>query len=402
MQRVGSVYNGLPKQSDSNKFVWYSVATLLSIFSVLPFYQEYIQNSAVYVAKYGILILFILTLLHVIRYKISGTKLVITLSLLSSVSLFSLFNTYNIASTITNILMYLIVGVLALLVFPKVSFEKFKSLITVFIIVTFIFVTVPSLMSIGDSSLYSNFGNRGRYLGVMHNANMLGRLALLGFLLSIRLWGLWKGFFKKSFLLFMIFSNTYLIYLSDSRASFIVLILVIGSLLVIGLYRFLPRYVFFSVMSLVSTVPLIVLLFIFNGNLINLELADVTSGRTEIWSNMFIGLSWYELIFGMGEFRDQGGHNGYLEIVRYFGLIGLMTWIPIILYLVFKKWRSRTVKNPSGMVGFGIILSFLIYHLVEGSLVSVANLASIYFWLELAQRDNQKIEIPKKRKRYRG
>ncbi|WP_342513168.1 O-antigen ligase family protein [Sporosarcina sp. FSL K6-1522] len=395
MQHLEPNSFGVAKSNDFSNLIWHITIYSLVIFSVLPYYNTYTNNTGIYLGKYVMLTVFTLVLFRATsKLGINQNKLVAFFCLILLVCSLSIFNTNYLIDTVSNILMYCAVGVLAVFLLPKISFLKFKSILVVCLIATFLMVTLPSLVGIGDLSLYSNYDDRLRYFGILNNSNMLGRLALLGVLLPIRLWSFYKGFLKKVFFLFMIFSNTYLIILSDSRASMIALISVATFLIFIYAYRQLPTTVLILLISFLVAVSLIIFMFYANNHTFSfsVDLNELTSGRFAIWSDMF-GVGWLGLVFGMGSMGVQGSHNGYLEIFRYFGVLGLITWLFVIFYLLIRKSRaSVNSKSLSNIIGFWIVIALMIYHLAEGSMVSVANLGGIYFWLELSQRNKAEQE----------
>ncbi len=80
--------------------------------------------------------------------------------------------------------------------------------------------------------------------------------------------------------------------------------------------------------------------------------------------------------------------NGYIEVIKYLGLIGLLCWILFIYRLLMFKGKYA-LKSPtkSKSLGISFVILFMAYYLFEGGLVSIGNLASIYFWIEVAQKD---------------
>lgn len=383
------------KVSDKLEFsgnkIWYITIILLSLISLLAFYKFFEGNMIIYYSKYLLIILLFSILVYLLRKQINYLKLIIFSTVLIVVCSLGLFQTlnYSVSTAIQNIIMYCFVGIMSVFLFSKINLARFKSLIYVFLIITFFFTTLPSLLNMNNQLLYSNFDNRLRYLGVFSNPNELGRFSLLGILISIRVWYFSKKLLNKTFLFFMIVSNFYLIYLSDSRASMLVAILAILMLILIRVFKILPLNIFLS--SCFFAVALVIgIIFYYFGKIgINIDLNEFTSGRFSIWLGIFDS-SWLGILLGMGAIEGQGSHNGYLEMIKYFGIVGFLVWLIIIFYLlVIKAKIAYKEKTTTQIMGFFIVILFMIYHLFEGGLVSMANLASIYLWLEISQRDGE-------------
>jgi hypothetical protein len=334
----------------------------------------------------------VLGLIRVNKEKTNYKKAVLFSTMLLTVCSLNLFTVsfyfqQSLGEAISNIVMYSTVGILTVFIFPKISFYRFKSILTLFLIITFGVVTIPSLINVGDPSLYTFLEGRFRYLSVYNNSNELSRFALLGVLLSLRLWTLFRSRLSKVFLLFMLISNTYIIYLADSRASLLVATLAILLSIAIILFKRIPIQLLIVGLSFLGSICLIVFFVLFNTMGVNFsfDLYEFTSGRLLIWESM-LSTDWKGLMFGTGPMIGYGSHNGYLELIKFFGLIGFIVWMVIIAYLLKKK-VSASGKSNSDKFGVVVVLLFMLYHLAEGSMVSVGNLASIYFWLEISQRN---------------
>lgn len=379
----------------SKNFGWYFSLILLSIFAIISFYEVYKYNPVVYVTKYIFILLFVFSItIRVKNRNIQSKKMFlmgITILIVSFISLYTMpFKTSAFYSeALTNITMYAIVTLLALFIFPKIRLEEFKSILTVFLVAVFILVTIPSLTNIPDMAHYTNINNRFRYISIFENPNELSRFALLGSLLSVRLWFLFQGVIKKSFFLFMLLANSYLIYLADSKTSLASLAVLVAVIIIAQIYRLLPTKFFLSIASFLGGGIILTVLYFINIIGVNLttDLNDLTSGRVEIWLNI-LNTNALGLLFGTGPMTGLGSHNGYLEILKYFGIFGLILWAIIFMYLLTKKIvYAFNDKKREKYIGLGIVLLFFVYHLFEGSMVSIANIASIYFWLELTQRN---------------
>lgn len=376
-----------------NNKTWYVTLTLMAIFTTVSFYQSQSGNLVSYMGKYLLLVVFIIVLSRNMTkgIHINLLKMALLLLLLFIVDGLSLFNTIHLNESLQNVIMYTAVGVLAVYLFPNISFKRFYSILTVMVIILFFFVTIPNLLSIGNNILYSDFGNRSRYLGLFTNANELGRFALIGVLIPLRMWKNSHSRLVKLFFTFMIAANTYIIVLSDSRASLLALLFVAIYFISVYVYKLSNfKLILTSVFTIISIVLLAALLLAnsLTFAISDIDFKEVTSGRTDIWEelvNVDSGMS--NFLFGVSSMESAGSHNGYLEVFQYFGLIGFIIWMGLLAYIFKGKIKATFTNKRVSVLGLAIVLSLLTYHLVESSLVSIANLASIYFWLEITQRN---------------
>lgn len=381
------------KVKNKDDIMLITLTFLLSIFSLLSFYESFVGNIYMYTLKYLFIILFIFFLIK--RINKNYIKVEVLIFVTSFIIIFSSFSLFNIPSPttshyiegISNIVMYTVVAILSLFIFSKLKFRKFKLIITVFLIIVTLLVTLPSLINLFDIQYYISFNDRERYKSIFNNPNELGRFSLLGVLLSLRLWFLSNSQRIRLLLTTLIFINTYLIYLSDSRTSLFSVIVLFFILFLIVVYKNYPPKLFLSFISFTSMLIILIIFYVltYYQHLIRLDLNTLTSGRVDIWLNILYADD-IDLLIGSSIILGLGSHNGYLEILSYFGIIGLFLWLIILIYLLKRKFNNVTKnKKYSSIVGFSVVILFLIYHTVEGSMVSIANLASIYFWLEISQ-----------------
>nr|WP_315528342.1 hypothetical protein [Carnobacterium maltaromaticum] len=147
-------------------------------------------------------------------------------------------------------------------------------------------------------------------------------------------------------------------------------------------------------LAYVSILVMTILLVYYYLNKLNVDVFDLnalSSNRIDIWKGMLSNKSLIELLFGQGLPREGISAtavitNGYFEILAYYGIIGLFFWIYCIGYLIKRKFQAIK-KKKRDFFPIAIIFLFLVYYLLEGGLVSLGNLASIYFWMELGYVD---------------
>jgi O-antigen ligase len=253
---------------------------------------------------------------------------------------------------------------------------------------------MPSFILSFNKASYYIVGNRIRFIGYFNNPNELARFSALGFLIGARILPDIKKILSKMILIVLILIAIYIIYISDSRAA----ILLCGVSTAIFLFNW--SYIKVSKrLTLLITVLILLTLFTVGIHKVIVEyrvlgfyaIDQLTSGRLSIWVNLLKEKSIMELIFGIGSHRSglaatQILANGYIEVLMYFGLLGLLQWLGLVIYLLNKKIKSVIRNNNINQYnGIAIIIGFLIYFIFEGGLISVGNIVGIYFWLELSQ-----------------
>lgn len=372
-----------------------AIMLFVAISTIIPFYLSYQSSSAMYNLKYVSLTFFVIVLLGLSKSGFTERKMMKLgfMAFLFSVCFLNLINIDPYIMSYSRVVSYTtincMIGVMAVFLFPNVRSNHFRTILFIFLVAIFVTVTIPSLIHIKDPSTYYLFAGRTRFFAIFSNANELARFALLGFLLSLKLWTLYQKRIQKLFFIFMIGTSGYIIYLTNSRASMLVAVLAVVSVVAIYLYKHMPRLLFASTVWIIAG-PLIVFTAFYVWQMVNtLNLEEVSSGRIGIWEEI-LNTSWRGRLFGTGPMQDVGGHNGFLEIIKYYGYLGFGVWMILIFGLLRTKVKF-VMKNPSmsNLLGVSIILLMMIYYCLEGGLVSVGNIASVYFWLELSQRDKE-------------
>ncbi|WKU22700.1 hypothetical protein Q3A90_23450 [Priestia megaterium] len=240
---------------------------------------------------------------------------------------------------------------------------------------------------------------RVRFNGLFHNSNELARFALLGIFISLRILNVYKNRFIKFTLLVVILSSFHVIQITDSRAAMLIGFSAIFLYILSIFYLKMNKMAFISVALIFSSLLVsfgshFVIGYLNNANLDSLN--ELSSGRIANWEKVLDTSNLSVFLFGSGAVRDGLAStaiitNGYIELIQYFGLVGLVTWLMFILVMFLKKIKLA-VKEPSisTLQGIGMIFLFLIYYLLEGGLVSIGNIVSIYFWIELSQSNQFK------------
>lgn len=392
-----SAHNSVkPKVFTSIKLKFVCLSFFMALLSIIPFYSVFMGDRLIYIAKYLVLGLFIISVINLTKESKVNigkvTLLFITLFFVSSLNSFYIVNNLGItafAKTIGSTLLFCSVGVLSVFYFSKIPFDKFKEILLVFLFGIFLFVNIPNIMVLNNPLYYYTFDGRERFFGVFQNSNEMSRFALLGYLLAIRLWLLYKGVAYKFLFLLTAISSAYLIYLSDSRASILIVGLSLAAIAATFIYKYMPIRLLISIICFILAGVFSILLYFLLDNystVISIDWVDASSGRFDIWQNVF-NVDFTGLLFGVGSLQDVGIHNGYIEIIKYYGIVGFVVWG--LLLSIITLWKVKNTfmnRTTSNLMGLAIVFMLLFYHMFEGSLVSLGNLASVYLWLEISQK----------------
>lgn len=367
---------------------------LLSIISIIPFYSDFQNDRLFYVLKYVFLVLFLGITFFKTRKGVANQKVILFSVLLFFISFLNSFyivenlGTRSLILSLGFTVMFGLVGIYSMFYFSKIPFNIFKQIIFIFFIGVLVTVNIPNMLLINNPAAFYFFDGRFRFTGTFQNSNVMSRFALLGLFLVLRLWPLCKGRFTRFLFLVTAATSIYLIYLSDSRTSLIASFLAVGLISIVKIYKSVPKRLFLGVTFIAGAVLIWLAYYYFTVALqpiSSFNLSELTSGRTDIWSSVF-ETSTSGLIFGVGSVQQVGIHNGYIEIIKYYGMLGFIAWMTSLLFMLKRKVKFSFKNNSfSNMVGLGVVLIFLFYHMFEGALFSFGNLASIYLWLEIAQ-----------------
>ncbi|QHS23474.1 oligosaccharide repeat unit polymerase [Virgibacillus sp. MSP4-1] len=375
---------------------WILIVSLSAIFYIISYYKIYETNIFIYIGKYILFIMFIFGIYRkvkknlVIHYQFIFFSALLALSCLLNLLYVVSSTNLSIITSLSNFIIYFITGIVAVYLYPKIDFSLFKSILIIYLVISFLFIILPSLISVNDSTSYILNNVRYRFTGPFNNPNELSQFSVIVFFISIRLWYIFSKVPLKILLIITAFSSVYLVYLSQSRAGIIIVTLTLIAWFMIKIYLIVPKKIFVSIVLFLSTTSLILLLLLLNlsNYNFNLNLNEFSSGRIANWLRIISVDNWQTFFFGIGQKEGMGSHNGFLEIYQFYGIFGLFIWLFIIIRLLYKKIYANTLRiYRFSQISVGIVCLIIIYHMFEGALVSIANVSSIYFWLELSQRN---------------
>lgn len=146
---------------------------------------------------------------------------------------------------------------------------------------------------------------------------------------------------------------------------------------------------------------------ILNGVLVNRFTEDETgSGRTIIWLNVlqaFTDSSFFEQLFGHGFYTVNSlgyataAHNDFLEVLYDYGLLGLLFYTLIHLYLIIKMLRLRKERNALFLPYVVMYLIFFTMSMISILIVQQRYLIYMAVFWGMLEGCNYQIQIPRKR-----
>ncbi|MBN3489974.1 O-antigen ligase family protein [Acholeplasma equirhinis] len=167
-----------------------------------------------------------------------------------------------------------------------------------------------------------------------------------------------KNWFFKIATYALILLNIYYTILSGSRGGlFTILALIFGTLFFIY-YKRNKILQFFIVSGIISIALILIALGLDSNLLLRFNLSFIIetggSGRTEIWitqiEEFFKNTSIFNALFGYGQYSsiyylEIAAHNILIEYLWEIGLIGLIYYLILVIYLIVKSLKNRSYKT---------------------------------------------------------
>lgn len=403
-----SIFHPINQKSENDilKFqVFIFLLCLHLVVSILSFTVLNDSFSLLYYMKY--ISIFFATIFFIFTINSSETMFLVRYLLffmiISIVMLLNTFNIYNfnLFDTVfyTVVAMFLVLNIVY--VFKVLDYNTFKQVIFSIFWTLFVFMLLPNIYLLVIGEGFYTIGDRVRFTGNFYNPNELARFSSIGFILSLKF--LFENERRKFFIIYLVSSIGFIqiVFATDSRAALFLCLLGGGGLVyshfankLNGAWKNVIKIIFLGqIIYVVYKIFEIVDI----SQIFNYEYIDyISSGRLSIWmSILFDEKNISQYLFGNGVEREGLANdlvttNGYIEVFNVFGLVGLLAWGIIITIFLLKK--ISIYKNISGakkkqvMNSIIIVLSMLVYYVFESGIVSLGNIVSLYFWIELTQR----------------
>ncbi len=238
-----------------------------------------------------------------------------------------------------------------------------------------------------------------RWVGLTLNANHLGMTLLFSVWGTIVFLYYSQSIVSKVFLFLLLGATGIALYGSDSMTSILLSVMLIVSmpvLLTISKMEPVKAKVSLAVLVMVAMVgPLLIIAFVPDffepDNLLNkltmIGRSATFTGRTSLWKIALQAiqekplLGWgFDALYSVSDrFLIKGAHmhNGYLELMVYGGLLGLLLMLGILVQMVFNLGKLLT-RNAMLFVGLSMMLLVLLVHnITEPSF----GRAPSFFWL---------------------
>lgn len=309
-----------------------------------------------------------------------------------------------------------IVGVIqwAYLVADELSFAEFIRILA-FSAIFFFFLSVVFIVVFPDLSRQYFWGEY--VLTSFYNQkNTYGRFLVLAIVFC-----LFHYLLNKNKVMLLMMGLIFLVLLgTSSRTSLAMSFICIAVVIAIKL-----RLLNFGLLQLGLTVMIAVLFYgigsghiYFNGLGSALDSIVVfghevwTTGRSTVWNSLFYQLSYDEkwllgygldrffsdrvLVnqsmgdIGLGVFMPSDPHNGYIDAILSYGVVGLCLWALIVIYLINGKGVSQLSDNRKAFVMVVLIL-MLVSNLSESFIVKSTNFyCFLFFYLFFMGRAQSK------------
>ena len=200
------------------------------------------------------------------------------------------------------------------------------------------------------------------------NPNQTAIFLLFNIIILIAACNYYGNKLMKLFLFIMSLYLSYLIYLTESRACFIVLILFF-------VFNFkkthfgIPKIaVFFITLTPILFMIIYTGLYI-NGFFLDFELMGKPfyTNREVMIMSVLEDLKNHMLLGKLGEYRFSNTHNGVLSIIASLGLVGLGLYYLYLLRILFRA--SQRLKNKTALIAFCGILMIFVQSSAESALM---------------------------------
>lgn len=302
--------------------------------------------------------------------------------------LYMVANSFNNTDLIYNIKvleLILYVFPMVVLIFLLLKREKDnEQLVLMIFILTFLFGLMGLLTGSPEETRLSVLGG---------GSNVYGRFMLFGYIVSLYYLIKSKALYKNALVLGILFIFVILIIQTGSRqafigvflSSFIYLIFYtvqfirirkvkVKNVILIGLSTLIIKYYYDAYIIKSSLWNRLLLLFESDkGDSVNVRMTMIEKAQEMFYENPIFGQ-------GTGAFADKMSltyaypHNIVYEILAEFGILGILLFFAIILYILvcaFKSYRLGKIKTKSNnliLLYFNLFITSFYFTLVSGNL----------------------------------
>lgn len=370
--------------------------------AIIPLiFDEGILINIIFVLIYLISTIIILLNIKTLKNIILENKLLISFILLIILSItWSIDILYSsqklvgfLGVTLLGFAMYIRLNIFSLI--KIIFFSNF--IITVLSLVFIIYF--PSL------GIHADFYNHGHFRGVFTNKNLLGINMVISIVISILYFQLKSnGKISKVLSFLNLLASFYLLIYSNSKTSLVIGIVIMFFLIATSIMKKIKdRNIFFFYSTTIILTLFIFCLFLitkFNVLTSLLDRSPSLTGRTAIWTH---GINHFNLkpILGHGYYgfwktekyslaNHFNGHNGFLDILIYTGVIGLGIFSIILLWTIGKLYFQIFI-NKSIEITFLFVFIFLIilFNIVETNFILTNDIKwSIFIFIIISANKN--------------
>jgi O-antigen ligase len=318
-------------------------------------------------------------------------------TILSDNILYSFFSLLGLCNTL----------IIAIFLAQKFSLLRFMKLIVVSGIIVF-YISLIFIIFIPDIGVHTVI-HTGSWKGIYAHKNVLGLFSLLYFSSSIYLFFIYKKFLGKAFYLFNSFVSFFLTIESNSKTALMFSLLVILTILLVKIAE--ETKINFIKLIFISIVSFFLIGFIsdniyvdnIGSSLDYVSIFDIEiplTGRLTIWifsltkilTHPYFGYGYnafWEVSpdsniakIGLGDFSIGDAHNGIINSLLSFGIVGTSIILLVIIHITFLyyKYYISNKKNFYTFMYFYLNLIFLFSNITESTLYKSTNLYQLIFF----------------------
>ncbi len=232
--------------------------------------------------------------------------------------------------------------------------KRLKGFIWIFILASGYEAISSALAYFGGSFVFAQGIDRAESLsGADPNTLAVNLVLAIPFMVFAFVWT--KNRFLRLVLIGLSAAAIFTVAITGSRAGVIGLVLVLFFVWLLSPKRILTASVFLLVMA-VGWVVLPPQYKTRYSSIFNSEVDPSTQGRFDAWKagvNMFIarpltgiGVGNFAVAYASGDYSDRGhwlkAHSLYVQLIAELGMAGVLTFVPLIFYLMRRNFRLRT------------------------------------------------------------
>jgi len=244
----------------------------------------------------------------------------------------------------------------------------------------------------------------GEWRGAFIHKNALARISVMALLLFAFLWEQKKGL-SRYFLVFLIGLSLLMVYKANSMSSFLVIIILILSVVMINVARRAKKHWPILVIFLIGLLIFGAFIGLQESEfLLGLIGKDATmTGRIPMWE-LIIKIAMERPVLGYGyrtfwlgfngpsalvwenfSWHPAHAHNGYLDVWLQLGLVGVIL-VSILLFILVRisftnAWLNENKRIQRISLFVFLYLMFIIFYNITSTLLVQSGMGDAFYWI---------------------